>query len=680
MAAVICPQCGAQLSDGPTAPGEAVAVQRCRFCGHAFDGGSGEAVPPAAPALAGPPAAPPGQPSRAPRAVDPLTVPFDMPGDGDGGRPERRNRQWPMRLALLVVVAALATAVMQPQRFGLAPDFWQHLGGRQQDPMVQREVAMGYAALNQGSSRALVAARGAFLRAQRLGPEDATAQAGLAACCLAMADTLTAAADNMAHFSAGLGRKERQRAQREAEAERTEATLWRDQAIGPAQTAVQLDPSLAAGHRAMAELAWLRGDPNGALAWLQDNAIGKDEAPATQALRAAIRLADDANAPTEQLANAVVAMPEDNRLRYRLAVAYLGRHQAPLALEQVNAILASAPEHELAQQMLMRLQPVASQASKSPRPMVLSFQSETAIDPTAPPAAPPAAIAAPPVAYAQEAPGSWQGRFLAVAQGTVQRLRAWVGSVGGAEAGSEARHDSEAPTAAPVAPRNSEAPSAAPVAPRNSEAPSAAPVAPHNSETPTAAPLAPHNSEAPSAAPVAPQKPSAAIATPVAAAAAPAPQGEGAANTLAPGAVPPSGGTPTSAVVAEPVVLDARVQAMSPGNLLTYGQQLRDAHREREALAVYQLAARRSPTDVAGLVGAGGCYLAMGQTAAGLEAFEAAVRQAPWQAEPHFGLAEACRLAERRRDAINHYRRYLAIDPGGVHAPVARQMLEDLSK
>jgi rubredoxin len=86
MAAVICPQCGAQLSDGPTAPGEAVAVQRCRFCGHAFDGGSGEAVPPAAPALAGPPAAPPGQPSRAPRAVDPLTVPFDMPGDGDGAQ------------------------------------------------------------------------------------------------------------------------------------------------------------------------------------------------------------------------------------------------------------------------------------------------------------------------------------------------------------------------------------------------------------------------------------------------------------------------------------------------------------------------------------------------------------------------------------------------------------------
>ncbi|KAK1548497.1 hypothetical protein Q3G72_007029 [Acer saccharum] len=673
MAAVVCTQCGAEAPHS-TGEGALNPPVRCRFCGHTYGAAAPNSTPPQAAARAvigSPPPrrTQPPMPSAAPAPVragiDPLSLPFDA--QDAAPRPQAGPKRWPLVLGLGLVLG-LTGAVLKPVQMGLSPDWYASMLGKHVDPVAQQELQQGLAALNRGSSRGLIEAKQSFERALKIDGHYAQALAGLAEAELGMAQALGDAAQDMAHFSQGLSRKEMHRAQHDAQTQRQEAKLWTITATPAAQTAVQWAPNTPAANRVMAELLRQQGDMKGALAWAQGGRTSVSEDAGMMVVQADLIAEHDAAGACALLERALQKAPTDNRARYRLAQYLLKKKDAAHALQAVNAILAAAPEHELAQQMLMRLQPAASQAEKVQRPLVLSFESERQSG-SAPQAqmlanadagaaapqalAPPAGTGASDTAeMGDESPS--QGppmTFLAQAKLSAQNVWQSLGSL---------FSSSDVPE--PVAPSDLGGGMPIPSGPAASASEPEVDPAPQNDNMAAAAPplaAIPKPLPLPSIAPV-DKAVQAAAKAPVAA------------------AMAPSAAKPVAAVALSE--LGADVQRLGPTELLQRADAQRSAHNPAQALPLYQLAARRAPQQMGALLGVGYTQLDLGAPAAAADAFNEALRLSSWQAEPHFGLAQALQAGHNNREAIAHYRRYLAIEPGGPHAAIARQMLEELSK
>lgn len=113
--------------------------------------------------------------------------------------------------------------------------------------------------------------------------------------------------------------------------------------------------------------------------------------------------------------------------------------------------------------------------------------------------------------------------------------------------------------------------------------------------------------------------------------------------------------------------------------LLAQGDRLRQADRPTQALKAYERALELEPDDADALTGMGWCYVDLENPNAAIATFKQVLDKMPRFSDAHFGLAEAYRMKNMKRDATKHYRAYLDILPDGPEAAVAKRMLEDMS-
>jgi tetratricopeptide (TPR) repeat protein len=117
-----------------------------------------------------------------------------------------------------------------------------------------------------------------------------------------------------------------------------------------------------------------------------------------------------------------------------------------------------------------------------------------------------------------------------------------------------------------------------------------------------------------------------------------------------------------------------------PKALLAQAERLREKGETEEALDLYGRVADEDPENVDALTGRGLCYLDLEQYPPAEASFQAALQIDPKVPDALLGLAETYRWQGKKADAIRYYERYLAADPDGEEAEVARNALEELRK
>ena len=132
-----------------------------------------------------------------------------------------------------------------------------------------------------------------------------------------------------------------------------------------------------------------------------------------------------------------------------------------------------------------------------------------------------------------------------------------------------------------------------------------------------------------------------------------------------PAAVPP-------APVAKPPA------AKGPKALLAQADRLREKGDLEAALDLYGRVAGDDPENVEALTGRGLCYLDLEQWAPAEASFQAALQLDPREPDALLGLAETYRWQGKKADAIRYYERYLAAEPDGEEAEMARNALKEL--
>lgn len=113
--------------------------------------------------------------------------------------------------------------------------------------------------------------------------------------------------------------------------------------------------------------------------------------------------------------------------------------------------------------------------------------------------------------------------------------------------------------------------------------------------------------------------------------------------------------------------------------LLAMAERARRADRAERALVLYERALELEPDDIEALSGMGFSYIDLDKGAAATATFRRVLQLNERFSPAHMGLAEAYRLRDMKRDALEHYRRYLELVPNGPDAPVAKRMIKELS-
>ncbi|HET7826496.1 MAG TPA: tetratricopeptide repeat protein [Anaeromyxobacter sp.] len=117
-----------------------------------------------------------------------------------------------------------------------------------------------------------------------------------------------------------------------------------------------------------------------------------------------------------------------------------------------------------------------------------------------------------------------------------------------------------------------------------------------------------------------------------------------------------------------------------PKALLAQASRLREKGDVEAALDLYGRVAGDDPENVEALTGRGLCYLDLERWPPAEASFQAALQVDPRQPDALLGLAETYRWQGKKADAIRYYERYLAANPQGEEAHVARNALEELRK
>lgn len=156
---------------------------------------------------------------------------------------------------------------------------------------------------------------------------------------------------------------------------------------------------------------------------------------------------------------------------------------------------------------------------------------------------------------------------------------------------------------------------------------------------------------------------------------------------------PPAEPTPAAVPAPEPVVetpveppapivkpAPKPAAPKGPKALLAQADRLREKGQVEDALDLYGRVAGDDPENVEALTGRGLCYLDLERYPPAEASFLAALQVEPKLPDALLGLAETYRWQGKKADAIRYYERYLAADPDGEEAQVARSALEELRK
>lgn len=145
-----------------------------------------------------------------------------------------------------------------------------------------------------------------------------------------------------------------------------------------------------------------------------------------------------------------------------------------------------------------------------------------------------------------------------------------------------------------------------------------------------------------------------------------------------PAPAPERAGEPPSAEAAAAAAKPAAPRG--PKALLAQAARLREKGDLEAALDLYGRVAGEDPENVEALTGRGLCYLDLERYPPAEASFQAALGIDPRQPDALLGLAETYRWQGKKTDAIRYYEKYLASNPDGEEAEVARNALEELRK
>jgi hypothetical protein len=177
--------------------------------------------------------------------------------------------------------------------------------------------------------------------------------------------------------------------------------------------------------------------------------------------------------------------------------------------------------------------------------------------------------------------------------------------------------------------------------------------------------------------------PPAAAAPYPAAPAAPAPAGAPSA-TAVPAHVAAPTPAPAAPSAAASVAAAARPASGAPSRayaeLVAEGKRLFDAGHSRRAQALFEQALAETPDGTTALVGLGYVQLDKGRVPQATELFEKAVEQDQSYPPGVFGLAETYRQAGKKSAALAEFKKYLALEPKGDEADIARRFVRELGR
>lgn len=148
----------------------------------------------------------------------------------------------------------------------------------------------------------------------------------------------------------------------------------------------------------------------------------------------------------------------------------------------------------------------------------------------------------------------------------------------------------------------------------------------------------------------------------------------------APAPVPAPEPVAQAPVEPPPPVVQKPAAPKGPKALLAQAARLREKGDTEAALDLYGRVAGEDPENVEALTGRGLCYLDLETYPPAEASFLAALQIDPRVPDALLGLAETYRWQGKKADAIRYYERYLAADPDGEDAQVARNALEELRK
>jgi tetratricopeptide (TPR) repeat protein len=129
-----------------------------------------------------------------------------------------------------------------------------------------------------------------------------------------------------------------------------------------------------------------------------------------------------------------------------------------------------------------------------------------------------------------------------------------------------------------------------------------------------------------------------------------------------------------------PVVATPETQAppVSFEKLITDADRQLENGSSEKARGLYERALKLKPGAAEALAGLGYVALDHQRTPQAFSLFKRALAQKPSFGPAIFGLAEAHRTSGDEEIALAHYRRYVAVDPGGTDVQAARQHIKTL--
>ncbi|MBI5511250.1 MAG: zinc-ribbon domain-containing protein [Deltaproteobacteria bacterium] len=288
---------------------------------------------------------------RAPFADDELAI-------------KRGGKGWLVFLLVVLILGGGAGAA-----YYLKPAWFRALLG-QGNELALTHVKTGYKELDKDSYAAIDRAIENFNKAISIDASLAGAAAGLAEAELARAEYLAEEADDLTNARKGAPDAEVGNLTTQIETRRREASEHSEKAFNAAKSALALEPTAAAGLRAMADYYRFKKATDQMRPLLdQAKAAAPVDARLSYVLGSSLLL--EAAAADRAIAHFNAALELDptlERARYKLARAYVTQGDKDKALRQLEALLKDVPDHERALALQKELTPAPVTAPLTPEP------------------------------------------------------------------------------------------------------------------------------------------------------------------------------------------------------------------------------------------------------------------------------------------------------------------------
>jgi predicted Zn finger-like uncharacterized protein len=114
------------------------------------------------------------------------------------------------------------------------------------------------------------------------------------------------------------------------------------------------------------------------------------------------------------------------------------------------------------------------------------------------------------------------------------------------------------------------------------------------------------------------------------------------------------------------------------GKLIAQADRLSENGRAKEARKLYEKALMAKPNALEAIMGLGYCDLDGEKFSSAVDQFKRAMAMSPGYGDAMIGLAEAYKLRGDRKEALSWYKQYLAAQPTGSKATMAKNNIRDL--